>query len=140
MATATSLALSRLSQEQGGIGSAVLQAVSKVGSPFGAAVLGSVLSAGYLTHLDVTGLPARSAALARLSVFGGVALARRTGSATLLRSVHAAFIHGMNLALTVSAAVAGVGFLLAWAFLPTMAGTVDVESGSVLEVTGAASD
>ena len=48
VATSTSAALSALSDEQSGIGSAVLQAVNKTGAPFGAALLGSVLSVCYL--------------------------------------------------------------------------------------------
>jgi Na+/melibiose symporter-like transporter len=48
MATATSAALVELSQERSGVGGAVLQAVSKIGGPMGTAVLGSVLSVGYL--------------------------------------------------------------------------------------------
>ncbi len=53
MATATSAALSELSAEQGGIGSAVLPAGNKLGGPFGAAILGSVLTTTYRTHLDL---------------------------------------------------------------------------------------
>src|SRR5438105_1990927 len=41
MATAASAALSELSQERSGVGSAVMQALQKVGAPFGTAILGS---------------------------------------------------------------------------------------------------
>jgi Na+/melibiose symporter-like transporter len=51
MATATSAALVELSQESSGVGGAVLQAVSKIGGPMGTAILGSVLSVGYLAGL-----------------------------------------------------------------------------------------
>ena len=44
MATTASAALSELSQERAGIGSAVLQSLNKVGGPFGAAILGSVVA------------------------------------------------------------------------------------------------
>jgi MFS family permease len=79
MATAMSAALVELSEEKSGVGSAVLQAVNKTGGPFGIAVLGSVLSAGYLARLDLSGLPGgRRGRGVRQSVFGGVAVARRS--------------------------------------------------------------
>lgn len=118
LATTSAVALADLPQERSGIGSAVLQAVNKVGSPLGTAVLGSVLSSGYLARLDLSGLPAPAAATVRESVFGGVAVAARTGSASLSRSVRVAFVHGMDVALVVSAVFPLVGALLAVAFLP----------------------
>ena len=81
MATAMSAALVELSEEKSGVGAAVLQAVNKTGGPFGIAVLGSVLSAGYLGRLDLSGLSATAAAAARQSVFGGVAVAQKLHSA-----------------------------------------------------------
>src|ERR1035441_6261811 len=87
LATASSAALVELSEEKSGVGSAVLQAVNKVGGPFGTAILGSVLSAGYLSRLDLSGLPVTSATAVRQSVFGGVAVAQQIHSASLLGSV-----------------------------------------------------
>ena len=60
-----------------------MQAVKKVGGPFGTAVLGSVLSSVYLARLDVTGLTAPAAAAARQSVFAGLAAAHEAHSAAL---------------------------------------------------------
>lgn len=119
MATASSAALSELSPERSGVGSAVLQAVNKVGGPFGTAILGSVLSAGYLSRLDLTELPALAATTVRQSIFGGVAVAQQTGSTQLLDSVRAAFVHGMDTSLLVSAGVAAAGVVLALLFLPS---------------------
>ena len=118
MATAMSAALVQLSEEKSGVGAAVLQAVNKTGGPFGIAVLGSVLSAGYLGRVDLSGLSPAAAAAARQSVFGGVAVARKTHSALLLKSVDGAFVHGMDLALVVSAGIAIVGAVLTVIFLP----------------------
>jgi EmrB/QacA subfamily drug resistance transporter len=118
MATAMSAALVELSEEKSGVGSGVMQAVNKTGGPLGIAVLGSVLSAGYLARLDLAGLPAATAAAARQSVFGGVAVAHKLHSPALLTSVHRAFVHGMDVALFVSAGVALVGVVLTVAFLP----------------------
>jgi len=118
VATVSSAALAELSAERSGVGSAVLQAVNKVGGPFGTAILGSVLSAGYLAHLDLAGLPPSAATAVRQSVFGGVAVAEHSGSATLLASVRAAFTHGMDQALVVSACIAVAGGVLTLVFLP----------------------
>ena len=74
MATAMSAALVELSAEKSGVGAAVLQAVNKTGGPFGIAILGSVLSAGYLAR-STWPVPAAAAAAVRQSIFGGVAVA-----------------------------------------------------------------
>ena len=118
MATAMSAALVELSDEKSGVGSGVMQAVNKTGGPLGIAILGSVLSAGYLARLDLVGLPAAAAAAVRKSVFGGVAVAQRIHSPALLVTVRAAFVHGMDLALLVSAAISVAGVVLTVFFLP----------------------
>ena len=138
MATAASAALSELTAERSGVGSAILQAVNKVGGPFGAAVLGSVLVSAYQARLDTSGLPAAAARAVRASVFGGVAVARRAGSAPLLDSVRGSFVHGMDVALAVSAGIALAGLVLAAIFLPRRAGG-HTDSGQREEVDVAAS-
>ena len=52
------------------------------------------------------GLPPAAAAAVRQSVFGGVAVAQKLHSASLLASVRMAFVHGMDLALAVSGGIA----------------------------------
>jgi DHA2 family multidrug resistance protein-like MFS transporter len=118
MVTTMSAALVELSPERSGIGSAVLQAVNKTGGPLGIAVLGSVLSAGYLARLDLIGLPVTAVTAVRASVFGGVAVAHQLHSARLLMSVQTAFTHGMDDALLVSAGIALGGAVLTVLFLP----------------------
>ena len=118
MATTMSAALVELSEEKSGVGSGVLQAVNKTGGPLGIAILGSVLSAGYLARLDLVGLPPAAVAAARQSVFGGVAVARKLHSPALLTSVQRAFVHGMDMALLVSAGIALAGVVLTLLFLP----------------------
>jgi len=117
-ATAASAAVSELPEERSGVGAAVMQALQKVGAPFGAAILGSVLSSAYLADVHLSGLPAAATRVVRQSIFGGVVIARRIDSATLLHSVRAAFVGGMDLALLVSAGVALAGAILAIIFLP----------------------
>jgi MFS transporter, DHA2 family, multidrug resistance protein len=118
MATATSSALVELPEERSGVGSAVMQALNKTGGPLGSAILGSALTAAYLGHLDLSGLPAPAAAETRQSVFGGVAVAHQTHSQPLLDSVRAAFTHGLDEALVISAGIALAGAVLALLFLP----------------------
>src|SRR5579884_171044 len=116
--TAASTALTELSAERSGMGSALLQALKNVGAPLGSALLGSVLASAYRADLPSAGLPAGALGAAGESVFAGLALAHRLGSAGLATSVRLAFVQGMDAALLVSAAVAGAGMLLALAFLP----------------------
>ena len=118
LSTSTSAALVELSEERSGVGSAVLQAVNKVGGPFGTAILGSALSSVYLTKLMLTGLPAPAAAAVKQSVFAGVAVAQQVGSPALLHSVRSAFTSGMDVALVVSGGIAIVGLALTLLFLP----------------------
>jgi DHA2 family multidrug resistance protein-like MFS transporter len=127
LATASSAALAELTEERSGVASAVLQAVNKVGGPFGTAILGSVLTAGYLTHLHLSALSASAASMVRQSIFGGVAVADQTRSASLLRSVRIAFTHGMDQALVVSAGIAVVGVVLTLLFLPQATATTTIE-------------
>jgi DHA2 family multidrug resistance protein-like MFS transporter len=118
LATASAAALSVLPAERAGVGSAVMQAVNKVGAPFAAAILGSVLNATYQGRLDLAAPPARVASAVRDSVFAGVAAARQLGSVSLLHSVRAAFVAGMDVMLVACAAIAVAGVVLALVFLP----------------------
>jgi MFS transporter, DHA2 family, multidrug resistance protein len=121
LATTASAALSELSQERSGVGSAVMQALQKVGGPFGTAIMGSVLSTTYLGHLHLAGLPPVAAAAVKQSLFGGIAVASALHSPALLASVRTAFVDGMDVSLLVAAGIAAVGALLALVFLPTRA-------------------
>jgi MFS transporter, DHA2 family, multidrug resistance protein len=118
LATAASAALVDLPKENAGVGSAVMQAVQKTGAPLASAVLGSVLISGYRAHLDLAGLPAAAANVVRSSVFAGLAVAHKLGSAPLAAEVRSAFTRGIDSMLWVSAGLAVAGVILALAFLP----------------------
>lgn len=118
LTAATAAALSRLSAERSGTGSAVVQAFQKTAGPLGTAILASVLAACYQARLDLRGVSAAAAAVARQSVYGGVAVARRLGSASLAHAARSAFTGGMDAALMASAGIAVAGALLTLAFLP----------------------
>jgi hypothetical protein len=135
LAIAASSALVELPRDRAGVGSAVMQAVQKAGAPLSSAVLGSVLAAGYHAQLHLAGLPAAAASAARSSVFAGIAVAHRLGSPTLLESVRAAFVHGIDSMLWLSAGLAVLGVILAAMFLPWRATAADDTPAGPQEVT-----
>jgi MFS transporter, DHA2 family, multidrug resistance protein len=130
LATAASGALAQLPPERAGVGAAVMQALQKLGGPFGSAILGSALANVYRSNLQLNGLPASAATAVRDSVFAGLAVAAHAHSPALLDSVRHAFVDGMDAALLVSAGVAALGMVLALAFLPGRAVAVDVAAAA----------
>lgn len=118
LATSTSAALVELSPDRSGVGTGVVEAIDEVGGPLGIAILGSVVSAGYLAHLNLSGLSGPAASAVRKSIFGGVAVAQQLHLPSLLTSVRTAFVQGMDAALLVSAGIALVGAVLALLYLP----------------------
>jgi DHA2 family multidrug resistance protein-like MFS transporter len=131
LATCASGAVSALSQERAGVGSAVMQALQKVGAPLGAAILGSVLSATYVARLDLAGLPPAIASVVKESLFAGIAVADQLHSAELLASVRAAFVDGMDVALVVGAGIAVAGLILTLIFLPQRTGAARATTETV---------
>lgn len=118
LATAAATALGQLPQAGAGVGSAVMQAVQRLGAPIGTAVLGSVFNAGYRSDLHVDGLPASAADAVRASVFAAARLADQPGMAWLVGSARTAFMHGMSVMLWVCAAIAVTATGLTVSFLP----------------------
>jgi len=107
------VALSALSAERSGSGSAVISAMRQVGATIGVAVLGTVLVSVYSDHLP--GFPAA----ARSSVVAGVAFARVSRTSTLaLDAVRTAFVDGMDTMLWACAGIAIASAILALIFLP----------------------
>jgi DHA2 family multidrug resistance protein-like MFS transporter len=124
MPSAMNAALGALSAERSGSGAALISAMRQVGATIGVAVLGTVLSSAYRSHLDVTGLPAQAATAARKSIAGGIAVAHHVpgqlGSA-LLAGVRTAFVQALDVMLWACGGVALTAALLALAFLPRRA-------------------
>lgn len=121
LATASSAALAAITEDRAGVASALMQAVQKLGTPLAAAILGSVLNAGYADNLTLTGVPAQAADTVRDSVFAGVAVADQLGSAALLTEVRTAFVAGLDQLAWVAAAVTLAGAVLTLLFLPARA-------------------
>ena len=122
MPSAMNAALGALSAERSGAGSALITALRQVGATLGAAILGTLLNSAYQSRLDLTGLPAAVGGTVRSGVSQGVAVARASGSASLLHTVETAFVHGLDLMLWCCAGIAIASALLALAFLPRRAG------------------
>jgi predicted MFS family arabinose efflux permease len=118
MPAAMDAALSALSAERSGVGSALIMALRQVGGVFGVALLGTMLNSAYRGHLDLSGVPAPAADTAQKSVTAGVAVAGQLGSAALLDTVHSAFVYGMDVMLGACGIVAVAGILLTLVFLP----------------------
>lgn len=114
--TAMDAALGVLSEESSGTGSAVLQAMRMVGSSLGAAVLGSVLNAGYRSHVADSGaldrLPTSVADAAQDSVLAAVSIADRLGLAPLLHAARSSYVSGMDRMLWVAVALSVAGAVL----------------------------
>jgi len=121
MPAAMNAALSALSAERSGSGSAVITAMRQVGATIGVAVLGTVITSVYRSGLNVAALPGQAADAVRKSVVSGVAIAQQAGSAALLDAVRTAFVHALDVMLWICAGIALAAAVLALAFLPRRA-------------------
>ena len=124
--TGTASVMGSLPREHTGVGSATNGAFLQVGGALGVAVIGSLLATRYQDHVTAALAPYHvpHAALTTIlgSLGGALAVAGHVGGvlgAALAHLARTAFISGMDLGLTVGAAVALVGWLLALALLPS---------------------
>jgi len=118
LVTAAAAAMGELDAERSGVGSALVQAVIKLGPAFGAAVLGSVMNDAYRNGVPVAGLPADVAAAVQSSVFAGLAVAERLGSPELAQAVRVAFADALGDALRIAGVIALLGAPIAVVLLP----------------------
>ncbi len=104
MTPATAAITEALPPARQGVGSALNDLSREVGGAVGIAVIGSLLTSTYSSHVDVTGLPGRIAAEVKSSVAIAAHLA-----APIPDRAHAAFVTGMNIALITAAGAALFG-------------------------------
>src|SRR5215470_10752635 len=108
--------------DEAGAGASLNSTLRQVGGAIAVAVLGSVLSAGYVRALDpaLTALPAVDAAAARASITQAAQLARRLpgGGPALRAAAGSAFLHGMSLVMLICAAVTVLAALASLRYLP----------------------
>jgi MFS transporter, DHA2 family, multidrug resistance protein len=142
MPSAMNAALSQLTAERSGSGSALLSALRQVGATIGVAILGTLISNAYTAGVPRSGLPSSLGALARSSVTGGVEAAHTLRSAALLAAVWTAFVHGMDIMLWTCGGIALAAALLALAFLPRRreAAGASAEPGGQAGVADVAAD
>jgi hypothetical protein len=133
MPTMLNAALSALTPERSGSGSALMTTGRQVGATIGIAVLGTALSTVYRSKLALPGVPPGLATLARGSVGTGVQVAQRLHSPQLLGAVHQAYASGVDVMLWICAGIAIASAILAALFLPRQptgpAGTGETASG-----------
>src|SRR5262249_7821722 len=115
--TTIDAAMGAISDDTSGVSSAVLQAFRMVGGALGAAIRGAVVNATYRDQLDRAVSPA-FARSAHESAVAGVDAASAAHSPHLLDAVREAFVSGMNVTLSVSAALMAAGALLAIVLRP----------------------
>jgi EmrB/QacA subfamily drug resistance transporter len=101
MTPATSAITEALPAAQQGVGSALNDLSREVGGATGIAVIGSILTSTYTSHLDLAGLPSRIAAEVKRSY----AIASRLGTQAADRA-HTAFVSAMHIALLTGAGTA----------------------------------
>jgi hypothetical protein len=122
MAPATDSIMGSLPLGQAGVGSAMNDTTRQVGGALGVAIVGSILSSSYSSHMAaaVKGLPPQAAAAARNSVGTATAVAHQAGAAgaTLLHAAHTAFVNAMGDAVLVASGVALLGALVSLIWLP----------------------
>ncbi|SEL32240.1 MFS transporter [Streptacidiphilus jiangxiensis] len=117
-APATESILSVLPAAKAGLGSAVNDATRETGGTLGVAVLGSIFTSLYATHLTssaFSALPLGQPASARESVAAALGIARTTHRSDLLTAVQGAFMHGFHTACVVAAVLCVAGALAATA-------------------------
>jgi EmrB/QacA subfamily drug resistance transporter len=123
MAPATESIMSSVPLNHAGVGSAMNDTVRMVGGTLGVAILGSLLSSGYGADMEpaVESLPPSAADAASDSVGHAGVVADQIGGnagAALNHAAEAAFTSAMSTTLTVAAATALAGALLALVVLP----------------------
>jgi MFS family permease len=122
MAPATDSVMGSLPLAKAGVGSAMNDTTRQVGGALGVAVLGSILASSYASSMApvAASLPPDVAEVASDSIGGALAVAAKIGDAAvpLVEAAKVAFIDAMGNAIWVAAAVALIGAVLTWVFLP----------------------
>ena len=112
MTPATSGITAALPASQQGVGSAINDLSREVGGAVGIAVLASILTSAYQSHLHLGHLPAAVAVKARASV----AIATHLGGPVAAQA-HTAFADGLHLALLIAAGIVAAAAVAVFALL-----------------------
>jgi EmrB/QacA subfamily drug resistance transporter len=122
MPPATESIMSTLPREKAGVGSAVSNTVRQVAGALGIAVLGSILSGVYRSHVETAtaALPASARSAANESIAGAHGVADRIGAAggSVISGADHAFVTAMHTTAVVAAAVALIGVIVSLGWIP----------------------
>jgi MFS family permease len=123
MAPATDAVMAALPEEQAGVGSALNDTACQIGGALGVGIYGSIFNSVYSSSVAdaVSALPSSVAAAARNSIGAAQFEADRLGgpAGEALRSAaSSAFVDGLGVVYIVTAAVALVGSLVVFRFMP----------------------
>jgi len=135
MTPATTAITEGLPAAQQGVGSALNDLSREVGGAIGIAVIGSVLTSSYSSHVDVTGLSGRVAA----GVKDSVAIASHLGG-TVSAHADTAFVSAMHVALLTASGVALTAAVVVVALLSRRARAVVSPFDKVVPLTACQSD
>lgn len=118
----TNLIMSSVPRSHAGVGSAMNDTTREVGTTLGVAILGSVLSSAYVSHLprEIGMLPAEAAGLVRDSIGGAYYVAGQIGGSIgqqLTEAATGAWMQGTRLAFHVGAGIAVLAAVISFLFL-----------------------
>ena len=126
MVPATESIMGSLPLAKAGVGSAMNDTTRQVGGALGVAILGSIFSSAYATHIgaSLAGLPATTVAAASSSVGAALVIGTKIGGsqgAGIVAAARNSFIQAMDRGLMVGAAIALLGAVVALVWLPNRA-------------------
>jgi EmrB/QacA subfamily drug resistance transporter len=126
MSPATESIMGSLPLAKAGVGSAVNDTTRQIGGALGVAVLGSITNSVYRSHIGSSAVMATLPSAARAAVRNGIgnalAVAQRAGNnpaaARLAGDAKLAFVHAMTSTVSIGAAFALAGAIVAFVWLP----------------------
>jgi EmrB/QacA subfamily drug resistance transporter len=125
MTPLTTLIMSSIPLGKAGVGSAMNDTTRELGGALGVAVLGSLVTSTYTSHLapSVAGLSGQARALADSGLAGALGVAKGMGSGGngLALAAKSAFVDGLGVAATVASLVVLTAAVSAWFLLPRQA-------------------
>jgi EmrB/QacA subfamily drug resistance transporter len=122
MTPMTDLIMSSVPRDKAGVGSAMNDTTRELGTALGVAVLGSLLSSAYASHLpaSVDALSPGAADTVRSSLGGAMAVGQQIGGPAgeqLMTAAREAWTSGLQLSLTVGAGIVTLAALITYRFL-----------------------
>jgi Na+/melibiose symporter-like transporter len=123
MTPMTELIMSSVPRDKAGVGSAMNDTTREVGTTLGVAILGSILSSGYTSHLGqaVTGLPDSARHAAEGSLAGALGVAHQIGGAqgaAIVDAAKSAWADGLHLSMGIGAVIVLLAAIISARYLP----------------------